>query len=110
MLRILLACYFAFTLSAQAMTSSEQEALIENIAILSLAEKWCTSYQIDKERVAKIAMLAADISKEPQKTKFFTKRSEVEKIIGESGTSAFCMTAYKVFGPGGEVSGFMMRR
>jgi hypothetical protein len=85
--------------SAGAATEDQKQAAIQNLAMISMAEKWCSDYQIDQESTVSAAMMLVDLTKEPYSSKFTEQRAAAEKMVGQYGTTTFCMAAFKVYGP-----------
>ena len=84
---------------ASAITEEQKQAAIQNLAMISMAKKWCTDYQIDQESTVSAAMMLVDLTKEPYASKFTEQRASAEKMVGQYGTTTFCMAAFKIYGP-----------
>lgn len=85
--------------SANAVTEEQKQAAIQNLAMISMAKKWCTDYQIDQESTVAAAMTLVDLTKEPYATRFTQERASAEKMVGQYGTTTFCLAAFKIYGP-----------
>ncbi len=84
---------------AWAVTEEQKQSAIQNLAMISMAKKWCTDYQIDQESTISAAMLLVDITQEPYASKFKDERTSAEKMVGQYGTTVFCAAAFKIYGP-----------
>lgn len=87
------------SIPARAATEEQKQAAIENLAMISMAKKWCTDYQIDQESTVAAAMSVVDLTQEPYTTKFKEQRGAAEKMVGQYGTTTFCLAAFKIYGP-----------
>lgn len=94
---------------AQSYTEDQKQAAIQNLAMISMAKKWCPDYQIDQETTVSAAMMLVDLTHEPYATKFTEERAAAEKMVGEYGTTAFCAAAFKIYGPAGGLN-LMMKK
>lgn len=110
--KLIICAVIALTISSAAFSQTlESKNLMQNLATLTVASKWCEDYKIDVDGMVQIAILAdVNISKEPNKAYFVERRKEYEGMMGQYGMNAFCAAAYKRFGPGGPISGLMMKK
>ncbi|MFY9293308.1 MAG: hypothetical protein WAP03_21805 [Methylorubrum rhodinum] len=101
-------CIFSFPAVSLA---EEKNNAIDNLASLVVASKWCDDYIIKKETIVDIVIaMKIDISNKSTKKLLEDKKAEYEKVMGEAGATAYCTYAYKVFGPGGDIPGLMMKK
>lgn len=85
--------------------------LIENIATLSMATRWCEDYVVDLKSALVLAIEKnVNPMKPPYEKVFDDTKEKLEKVMGEVGVSRFCSVTYERFKPGGVVPGFMMKR
>ncbi|MBP2505471.1 uncharacterized protein YceK [Methylobacterium sp. PvP062] len=90
---------FCGSITARAATEEQKQAAIENLAMISMAKKWCTDYQIDQESTVAAALSVVDLTQEPYTSKFKEQRATAEKMVGQYGTTTFCLAAFKTYGP-----------
>ena len=92
---------------ALALSQSESN-MLQNAAMLSVANKWCKNYVVDLDGLAEIiTSRGVNPAQEPYKTAFQAIAWEFEEAIGRMGVNSFCSKAYERYKNGGPISGFI---
>lgn len=87
------------------------QPLVENLATLAVATRWCEDYIVDIKSALVFALeKKVNPTKPPYEKVFDETKEKLEKVMGEVGVSRFCTVTYDRFKPGGVVPGFMMKR
>ena len=87
------------------------KTLVENVAALAVATKWCDEYIVDLKSALQLSLEAkANPTKAPYEAVFDETKEKLEKILGDVGATRFCSVTYETYKPGGKVPGFMVKR
>lgn len=85
--------------------------LMENLAALSVAARWCKDYSVDLESPLRLALeKRMNPTKPPHEKEFDAAKTKLELIMAETGVERFCKVTYDRYKPDGPVPGFMMKK
>lgn len=104
--------FAALPLTAIAQTQ-EQKNILQNAAVLTTANRWCSGEYVVQLDVVSRAMLSAgiDLEREPYRSYLRGRMSESNEAIAKPGIARGCAVIYDMYGPQGtQVRGQMMRR
>ena len=86
------------------------QPLMENIATLAVASRWCKDYTVDVESGLKLALSEGmNPLKAPYKQSLEEAKEKLEGILAKVGVNRFCSVTYERYKPGGPVPGFMVK-
>lgn len=92
--------------------TQEQKNVMEHLAVLHVAAKWCSDYSVN---VSDINEAAASSKIRPDRAPFKeylkVQIDKTQDALSETGVTAGCAGLYSMYGPkGSAVSGQMMKR
>ena len=107
----------ALALTAMGSTSAlaqtqEQKNVMQHVAVLYIADKWCSEYSVDLRNINRAA---SSLNIKPDRAPFTSfikaEMGKTEEALSDAGTKEGCNVIFGLYGPkGSAVSGQMMRK
>lgn len=100
---------FAHSASAQ---TQEQKNVMQHLAVLYIADKWCSDYSVKLENINRAATrLKIRPDRAPFTDYIKEQMKETEESLSEAGIKDGCTVIYGLYGPkGSAATGQMMRK
>lgn len=85
---------------------------MQHLAVLFVANKWCSDYRVSVTAISAAAAKAkVNVDKEPFRTFLNAEVDKSEEALSDAGAKAGCDVIYGLYGPkGSAVSGQIMRK